>query len=164
MGNDHLATYLNDHLAGSVGALEILDHLIATYDESPITAFCRDVRAEINADQDELRAILRALDISESQLRKAGAWVGEKLSRVKLRLEGEEAGEPGLFMALESLVLGIKGKEALWETLTEIQPLCPALRAFDFVRLRRRALEQSASVDEKRLEYARSIFPPRADS
>mgnify|MGYP001798906393 CR=1 FL=1 len=90
--------------------------------------------------------------------------MGEKLSRAKLRLEGEETGEPGLFLALESLILGIRGKEALWETLAEIQPLWPALRDFDFARLRERALVQSASIDEKRLEYPRSIFPPLADA
>jgi hypothetical protein len=31
MAHEHLTTYLNDHLAGSVVALELLDHLQATH-------------------------------------------------------------------------------------------------------------------------------------
>ena len=31
MVNEHLATYLNDHLAGSVAAIELLEHLQAAY-------------------------------------------------------------------------------------------------------------------------------------
>lgn len=39
MADEHLATYLNDHLAGSVVALELLDHLAATNSESELSAF-----------------------------------------------------------------------------------------------------------------------------
>jgi|RhiMetdeSRZDD1v2_1073273.scaffolds.fasta_scaffold609614_2 hypothetical protein len=32
MANKYLATYLNDHLAGSVAAIELLEHLEAAYE------------------------------------------------------------------------------------------------------------------------------------
>ena len=72
MQNDDLAIYLNDHLAGSVGALEMLDHLIKTYEGKPIAQLCREWREEISADQDALRDIMRALDVKESG--RAQSW------------------------------------------------------------------------------------------
>ena len=34
MANEHLATYLNDHLAGSAVALELLDQLEVTHSDA----------------------------------------------------------------------------------------------------------------------------------
>ena len=83
MKNEHLATYLNDHLAGSAGALELLDRMIDHYEEQPIRQFCRQIRAEVSADQEELLKMMKSIDVREGSLRKAGAWVAEKFSRAK---------------------------------------------------------------------------------
>lgn len=160
MKNEHLAVYLNDHLAGAVGALEILERLIKIYTGKPVANFCAEMHREVAADQTELRQVMEALAISESSVRQAGAWVGEKLSRLKLRMEGEESGEPGLALAFESLVLGIKGKEVLWRALLMIQPVWPQLQPFDFERLVERAINQGAQVDQQRLAAVRDAFRP----
>jgi hypothetical protein len=55
MSKEELTIYLNDHLAGSVGALELVDHLIETYKGKPLEEFFRDLRNEIGADQDTLQ-------------------------------------------------------------------------------------------------------------
>jgi hypothetical protein len=161
--NDYLETYLNDHLAGSVGALDLIERMIKTYGNQPIAQFCRQMRDEIHADQDELRKMMAGLGIKESSLRKAGALVAEKLSRTKLQLKGEETGDLGVLQALEGLVLGIKGKEALWRALGAVQASWPPLQRFDFPRLQKRATEQGASVDEKRMQTASQVLRPRAD-
>jgi len=163
MKNKDLATYLNDHLAGSIGALDLLDRMIATYEEQPMAQFCREMRAEISADQDKLREIMKAIDVEESSLRKAGAWIMEKFSRAKLSLGDEEPADLGLVQALESLVLGIKGKEGLWRALTAVQPDWPELRQFDFARLERRAGEQGTRVDVERIQAATEAFRSGSD-
>jgi len=160
MQNEDLATYLNDHLAGSVGAMEMIEHLIKTYEGKPIAQFCRELREEISADQDELREIMRALGVKESGVRKAGAWIGEKFGRMKLGLEGEGARDPGLFVALEALLLGIKGKEVLWRALAVVQERWPGLQRFDFACLQKRAVEQGGRVNAKRLKAAREALAP----
>lgn len=66
MGDDCLATYLNDHLAGSVVALELLDHLEEKHSHTSLRAFFSQLRAEITADRDELERLMDALHISES--------------------------------------------------------------------------------------------------
>jgi hypothetical protein len=155
MRNDDLATYLNDHLAGSVGALEILDRLIKEHEDQTIVSFFREMKEEIGADQEELRRMMGALAITESGVRKAGAWVAEKLSRAKLTLEDKGV---GFVQALESLVLGIKGKELLWRVLLEVRDSWPELQPFDFQRLLERAIAQAARMDEKRVQVAGNLF------
>ena len=158
MTNDRLATYLCDHLAGSVGAIELLDRIIEVYEGQVVAQFCQEVRARIAADQETLRAVMKAIEVEESGLRKASAWIAEKLSRPKLSWPGDEADDIGLVQALEGLVLGIKGKEALWHVLGQVQASWPQWEHFDFESLEKSAIEQGAHVDEKRVQAARKVF------
>lgn len=158
MSKEKLTTYLNDHLAGSVGALELLDHLIETYKGKPIELFFKDLRNEISADQGTLQDLIEKLGKEESPVRKAGAWVAEKFSRAKIRLSVSEEGKIGLFHALEGLVLGITGKRGLWTALAAAADTVPQLRELDYAHLEKRAAEQCGRVEAKRLEVAREVF------
>src|SRR2546430_14171941 len=112
-----LATYVNDHLAGSTAALELLNDLIETYEGEPSHSFLKELRADIEADQAELKRLIGDLHIDESSLRKAGAWVAEKLSRAKLRLGDGDRPNLALLQSLESLSIGIAGKRSFWRVL-----------------------------------------------
>ena len=159
---EELTTYLNDHLAGSVGALELLDRLIEVHQDKPIGKFFEGLRGGIQADQDELKGLLGKLGIEESAVRKAGAWIAEKLSRSKIDLDGDpEKASAGLFLALEALVLGITGKRSLWRALHAASRSVPELARLDYSGLEKRAIEQCERVEAKRLELARSVFQPR---
>ncbi|HWM26016.1 MAG TPA: hypothetical protein VNP98_14455 [Chthoniobacterales bacterium] len=153
----HLNSYLNDHLAGSVGALELLDRLIDIYREKPLEGFFRDLRDEIEADQEVLKSLIASLGQDESTARKAGAWVMEKLSRAKIQPGEAAEGEMGLFLALEGLALGITGKRSLWRALAAASVTAPPLR-LDYDELEKRATEQHDRVEAKRLAIAREIF------
>jgi hypothetical protein len=158
MSKEELPTYLNDHLAGSVGALELLDHLIETYKGKPLEKFFQNLREEIDADQDTLQDLIEKLGKKESAVRKAGAWVAEKVSRAKIRVSDPEKNQLGLLHTLEGLVLGISGKRALWAALAVAADSVPQLRELDYTRLQKRAAEQNARVEAKRLEVAREVF------
>jgi hypothetical protein len=152
MRNLHL--YLNDHLAGSVVALELLDHLIESCQDSERKTFLTTLRADIEADQGVLENLLRQVDGEESLVRKTGAWLVEKLGRVKLQLSAED-NAPGWHQALEGLGLGILGKRALWRSLATVEGKVPELRGLDYELLEKRAEEQFERVQAKCLEYAR---------
>lgn len=158
MSKEVLPIYLKDHLAGSVGALELLDHLIETYKGKPLEEFFHKLRDEIDADQDTLQDLIKKLGENESAVRKAGAWVAEKVSRAKIRLSDSEKNQLGLLHALEGLVLGITGKRALWAALAVAADAVPQLRELDYARLQKRASEQCDRVEGKRLEVAREVF------
>ncbi len=157
MENDKLASYLKDHMAGSVGAVDMLEHLIESYQDEPVGQFCRELQEKVKEDQPELKAIMDALDISDGSVRKAGAWVTEKVGRAKLKLEG--AG--GLVQGLEALVLGITGKKLLWRALAALREDWPQLQRFDLARLERRAVDQAEQTDAQRIEAAAKVFGQR---
>src|ERR1043166_10083043 len=158
MAHERLATYLNDHLAGSVVALELLDHLKGAYSEETLRGFFRELRADITADRDNLEAIMKALNIDQSRTRKASAWLTEKITELKLRFDDPKAGALLLFESLEALSLGIEGKRSLWITLAATSETTPALRIADYDRLQQRAQEQRDRVEALRIETARTAL------
>ncbi len=134
-----LDSYLNDHLAGSVGALELVDHWSKLCDGKPLAKFLADLRKGIEEDQKALRELMRALGINESSIRPAGAWVAEKFSRARFAIAGDEMGGLGLVLALETIVMGITGKKLLWRALAASD--LPRKANIDFVEICRRATE-----------------------
>jgi hypothetical protein len=155
---DNLHSYLNDHLAGSVGAIELLKRLIDTYDGKPLERFFSELRDEIEVDQGKLHGLIDKLDAEESAVRKAGAWIAEKISRAKIQLDEGEEGEMGLFLALEALALGISGKLSLWRALDAASEAASPLRTLNYTELEQRARDQFDRVETKRLEVAREVF------
>jgi hypothetical protein len=154
MADDHLAIYLNDHLAGSVVAVELLRDLERAYAGQPVQQFAAALRADIEQDRSELQRLMSQLNVTESRARQATAWIAEKMTMIKLRLNDWAGGEFRLFEALEALSLGIEGKRALWIALAGAAERSPALRLLDYARLAERALEQRTRVEAKRLETA----------
>lgn len=160
MADKHLGIYLNDHLAGSTTALELLDDLQASHAESDLGRFIAGLRQDIAADRGELEALMRRLEIPESRTRKASAWVAGKVTDLKLRLDDREGGALRLFEALDALSIGIEGKRLLWRALAALADELPVLRALDFGRLIARAEEQRGRVEEVRLGAARRALIP----
>jgi hypothetical protein len=151
---ENLGTYLNDHVAGSVLALELLDHLI-DLPETPDRRLLTQLRNEIQEDQDVLQQLLQSVGAKESTVRKAAAWLTEKLGRAKLRMDESGSGELRVLEGLETLSLGIQGKQALWRSLATLGDAVPPLKALDLTRLQARAREQFERVDQLRLQAAR---------
>jgi hypothetical protein len=149
------STYLNDHLAGAVAAVELLDHLIELHRGSDRRTFYQTVQAEIIEDQKVLQDLVSRVGGRESQVRKAAAWLSEKLAQAKLALDDRADGQLRTFEALEALALGIHGKLQLWTALAEAARVNPAFQGVDFARLQERAQDQYKRVDQERLQAAR---------
>jgi hypothetical protein len=151
-----LDSYLNDHLAGSIGALELLAHSAKLYRGKPLGAFFADLESEIKADQNTLRDLMRCLGVEESKVRQAGAWAAEKVGRARFVIAGDERGGLGLVLALEGLIMGILGKKLLWRALAAAN--LPKLEAFDFEELQRRAEEQIERTEAERMRATQRVF------
>lgn len=158
MTTKHLTTYLNDHLAGSVVALELMEHLEAAHRDSAVADFLVTLRAEVAADRQELEALLERLHTSESRPRQILAWLGEKAAQLKLQFDDAAGGDLRLFEGLEVLSLGIEGKRSLWLALATVAEEFPALQGVDYQRLIQRAEMQRRQVEHERLRAARAAF------
>ncbi len=155
---EELEVYLKDHYAGALGALELLEHCIKAHAGKPLEPFFTDLHTEVKADHEQLRNLMTALGFEESSVRNAGAWIAEKLGRAKLGFSGHETRGLPLLQALESLLVGIAGKQALWRALAAARAASPILERTDFAQLEKRAMEQAERVEARRLETARAIF------
>jgi hypothetical protein len=161
MANERLATYLNDHLSGSVAAIELLEHLQAAYAGNQLEHFFSELRNDIEADRQELKRLMDQLEIAQSGPRKAGAWIAGKLAELKMRLDDSAHGPLRLLESLEAVELGINGKLALWRALIAAAEVAPALRgALDYQRLAKRATEQIDRVESHRVKAAKAALTP----
>lgn len=158
MADEHIATYLNDHLAGSVVALELLEHLEAEHAGTPIESFVAELRADVEADRRELETLMDRLQVARSSTRKVTAWMAEKVTELKLRMDDPAGGALRLLEALEAVGIGIEGKKALWRALAAAAAESPGLRVLDYERLERRAEDQRLRVEEVRLIAAKKAL------
>ncbi|MFL6504993.1 MAG: hypothetical protein ACJ8KC_06215 [Candidatus Udaeobacter sp.] len=158
----NLASYLNDHVAGSISALELIDHWAEAHKGEPLGSFFVATGTEIKADQETLRGIMRTLAIEESKVRKAGAWAAEKLGRARLIIAGDEPGSLGLVLTLEGLIMGVTGKKLMWGSLAAAK--LPLLNGYNFEQLQRRAEQQIERMEAERISAAREVFAGTVES
>lgn len=160
MSNEALQTYLNDHLAGSVAAIELLEHLASIHKGTRREQFFLTIRKEVEEDQTVLRQLLRDVGGKESRVRKAAAWLTEKLAEAMLHLDDPGSGDLRLLEALETLLLGIQGKMALWRGLKAAADRLPQIRRLDLTGLERRAQGQFDRLEGLRLQLAPGAISP----
>jgi hypothetical protein len=154
IGDKPLDTYLNDHLAGARFGSDLARRLSGRMGGASMKTLAED----IEEDRQTLQQVMDRLGTSRNPIKEAATWVAEKASHVKL--SGLTAGhrEFGLFMALETLSLGIEGKGALWIALADVADHYPELGEFDLVALRERAAAQRRVVEAERAAAARRAF------
>jgi hypothetical protein len=151
-----LDSYLNDHLAGSVSALELLEHWVRVHDGEQLADFFRNITAEVRHDQEKLREVMHSLGIEESKLRRVGAWAAEKLGRARLIIAGEESGSVGLVLTLEGLIMGVTGKKLMWRAVAAAN--LPQLNGYDFEQLERCAEQQIERIEAERMRAVPEAF------
>ena len=154
MAKTHLATYLNDHLAGSMTALELLAHLKTAHQDDDLSAFLAELYANVLADRTDLENLMARLEVSQSRPRQAASWLAEKMAQLKLRLDDPVGGDFNLLESFEILSLGIEGKLGLWTALQAASSQAPTLASVDYERLKLRAAEQRRGIEERRLAVA----------
>lgn len=115
-----LGIYLNDHLAGATGGLE-LARRVARSSLMPADAqVLQRLAAEIAADRQALLKIMAALGIPARSYKRYAAWIGEKAGRLKLNGYLLTRSPLSSLEELELLRLGVEGKAAGWRTLRTV--------------------------------------------
>src|SRR5215813_5025642 len=158
MSRDYRAIYLNDHLAGSLIAIEILEHLETEASDS--MPDLPALKADIEADRQQLKTLMDRLGITESRVRKLTSWIAEQVTEAKFEADDESRGTLRRLERLETLALGIDGKSAMWHALRAAAELSPELREIDYEQLVQRAQQQRSRVEMLRLQAARVALPP----
>ena len=112
------------------------------------------LKGEVESDRTLLEKLLESAGLEPSGTLKVAGKVAGRIGMWKMKWEGFEPGELGMFEALEALTLGIQGKRLLWRVLGEISPRIPGWRDVDFATLERDAVTQRDGVEKWRLVAA----------
>jgi hypothetical protein len=150
---DLLAIYLNDHLAGATGGVELARRLRASNEDDPeFGPELAEICAEIEADRETLVAIMDRLDVGPSRVKPLAAVLAERLGRLKLN--GRLWGYSPLSRLdeLELLQLGVTGKRRLWRALEHTHS--GELSGFDLGALAERATGQLRRLEALHLKAA----------
>lgn len=162
MKDEHLKTYLSDHLAGSVMGIELAERCLANNAESSLGTYLKRFLANIEEDQAVLKDLLERLGGGGNPLKTVAAWFAEKASRVKLNNRLLKYSDLSRLEELEGLLLGVRGKLALWTALKASVAADARFSNVHFDDLVRRAEEQLGELERHRLAAARQAFSPDA--
>ena len=153
-----LGIYLNDHLAGSTIGLELARRARGSNKSSEYGDVLDRIAREIDEDRETLKALMVSLEIGHDRLKVGGAWIAEKLGRLKPNGRLLSYSPLSRLVELESLALGISGKLSLWEALREVAAEDARLDLEQLGRLAERAERQRKEVWRLRQRAAREAF------
>ena len=156
MAGKLLAIYLNDHLAGSTGGLELAKRALGSNRDTQFEPALERLAREIDEDRERLREIMAALGVGEDRVKRLGAFVFEKVGRLKLNGSWFSYSPLSRLVELEGLALGVTGKLALWRALQQVGDR--RLGYFDLPGLEQRARDQQELIEAQRREAARIAF------
>lgn len=158
-----LRIYLQDHLAGSTGGVELARRARGANEGTPYGEALARLADDIDADRRSLESIMEDLGFGADRAKNLAFWAAEKAGRLKLN--GQLTGYSPLsrMVEIEGLITGVNGKLSLWRTLREVAGSVPELDADRLARLAERAEHQIGTLHELRARAGREAFADSAD-
>ena len=128
---DKLETYLNDHLTGSIVALDLARRRASTQGDDRFGTFLRTFVRDVEQDQKVLRRVMESVGatprVTRELLGTAASWLDS------IRGAFSMPGAPNLVRDLELLIMGVRGKQLIWTSLERLghttDPPLPELKA-----------------------------------
>jgi hypothetical protein len=153
-----LRIYLQDHLAGATGGLELARRARGANEGTPYGEPLAKLADDIEADRRSLESLMDDLGFGADRAKNLAFWVGEKAGRLKLN--GQLTGYSPLsrMIELEGLITGVNAKRSLWLTLQDVAGSVPELDADRLGRLLERADQQLGTLQELRGRAGREAF------
>lgn len=164
MKDQNLRTYLNDHRAGAAAGLQLAKDCRDHNPTGPLHDFLSTLVTEIEEDVEHLDRLHEQLHSTENPLKKTSAWLFSKASRLKLEGVILEYSDLTRLEELEALLLGVRGKLGLWNTLEAVCAPDPRFEHVDFGELQQRAQRQLEGLKKHHLEAARRAFNENVES
>lgn len=141
-----LRIYLQDHHAASAGGVALAKRALGP---------SHPLAKQIARDRAALERVMRQLAVTPSALKVGTVRVAELVGRLKLNGRIFERSPLSSVVELETLVVGVRGKEALW---TALQRAGISLDDVDLDALVESARAQGAELEALRLSAVASAF------
>jgi hypothetical protein len=154
---DPLAIYLNDHVGGSTAGVELI-HRIARSHTGARRQKLDELGRQIEEDRSALLDMMARLEVPVRQYKVVAGWVGEKVGRFKPNGQLTGRAPLGALIELETMLLGVRGKAAGWQTLRIVAEHDDRLSVERLDELLARADGQSEALEQIRREVAAEVF------
>ncbi len=163
--HDLLGIYLNDHLAGATGGVQLARRSAAAHRGQPAdSAALQRLASEVGEDRAELLRIMTALGIAPRAYKIYAGWIGERAGRLKLNGHLLSRSPLSSLEELELLRLAVEGKAAGWRTLRTLADSDRRLDAARLDELIARARRQAELLEQLRIQAADRVISPDAAS
>jgi hypothetical protein len=158
MNRKQLRIYLQDHLAGSTGGLELARRARGSNEGTPFGESLAKLADDIEADRRSLESIMDDLGFGADRAKNLAFWIGEKAGRLKLN--GQLTGYSPLsrMIEIEGLITAVNAKRSLWLTLWDLAETEPELDPERLGRLVERAEQQIETLHGLRSSAGREAF------
>jgi hypothetical protein len=153
-----LAIYLNDHLAGATGGLELARRTASAHRDTPDGPVLRALADDIAEDREALLSVMRALGVGVQHYKVGAGWLAEKAGRLKLNGSWVSRSPLSTVVELEGLLMGVNGKACLWRTLRALADHDNRLDPAELDRLKSRAERQIELLDDLRLRRSVEVL------
>jgi hypothetical protein len=151
MNTKYLAVYLNDHLAGATVGHELAKRAASSNEGNEYGTFLSELEHEIAEDRAALVRVMERFEIKQDKLKLTGAYIGEKLGRLKPNAHLTSYSPLSRVVELEFLSLGVEGKLTLWRNLLEVHEADERLDPEELGALAGRAESQRRDLEHYRL-------------
>lgn len=137
-----LATYLRDHLAGSVAGKALAGRISRENPTNHVGTTLGAIEQELEAEQRALLDIMQRLGVSPNQFKMVMARGAELLGRFKANGTIARYSPSSLVLELEGLLGGVTVKRGLWKSLLGTIDARPELDATTLEQLIGQAISQ----------------------
>jgi hypothetical protein len=153
-----LGIYLNDHLAGATGGVELARRLAGAVRDSELGERLGRLADEIAADRQALLTLMAEFGVPVRHYKVCAGWAAERLGRLKLNGHVLSRSPLSTLVELELLRLGVEGKVAGWRTLKVVAATRRSVSVERLDGLIARALEQSQTLEDLRERTAADVL------
>lgn len=149
-----LAIYLNDHLLGATGGVDLARRLANAHTATEHAGELARLADEVAEDRIALVRIMGRLGVTANPVRMALGWFGEKLARLKTNGRLLSRSPLSSLLELEAMALGVEGKAAGWRSLRAVAQQDDRIDPAEIDRLINRADAQRDLLEGLRVRTA----------
>lgn len=113
-----LGIYLNDHLAVLVGTRELLERSLESNRGTPLGDVLGEILSSTEEEQAALEALMKRQGVAENRAKTAGAWLAERVGRLKLNGQLTGYSDLSRLVEIEGAAVAVEAKRLFWDALT----------------------------------------------
>jgi len=150
--------YLADHLAVMLGEAELAQRCLRSNEQTALGEFLGRLHVEVQGQRAIVKDVLQRLGGRESLLKDSGAWVAEKLGRLKLNDTLLTYSSLSRLIELEGLSAAACARVMLWDNLVAMAERDSRLEGISCSFFRQQSQQHLDELDTHRRRAASEAF------